>query len=44
MNKREKLFNEKKYNKWELTKEDEPKLETFKDNKEEAMKYIFQYQ
>ena len=40
LNKREKLFNEKKYNKWELTKEDEPKLETFKDNKEEAMKYI----
>ena len=40
LNKREKLFNEKKYNKWELTKEDEPKLDTFKDNKEEAMKYI----
>ena len=40
LSKREKLFNEKKYNKWELTKEDEPKLDTFKDNKEEAMKYI----
>ena len=40
LNKREKLFNEKKYNKWELTKEDEAKLDTFKDNKEEAMKYI----
>ena len=40
LKKREKLFNEKKYNKWELTKEDEPKLDTFKDNKEEAMKYI----
>ena len=39
-NKREKLFNDKKYNKWELTKEDEAKLDTFKDNKEEAMKYI----
>ena len=40
LTKREKLFNEKKYNKWELTKEDEAKLDTFKDNKEEAMKYI----
>ena len=40
LNKREKLFNEKKYNKWELIKEDEAKLDTFKDNKEEAMKYI----
>ena len=40
LNKREKLFNDKKYNKWELTKEDEAKLDTFKDNKEEAMKYI----
>lgn len=40
LSKREKLFNEKKYNKWELTKEDEAKLDTFKDNKEEAMKYI----
>ena len=40
LTKREKLFNEKKYNKWELTKEDEPKLDTFKDNKEEAIKYI----
>jgi len=40
LNKREKLFNEKKYNKWELNKEDEAKLDTFKDNKEEAMKYI----
>ena len=40
LTKRDKLFNEKKYNKWELTKEDEPKLDTFKDNKEEAMKYI----
>ena len=40
LNKREKLFNEKKYSKWELTKEDEAKLDTFKDNKEEAMKYI----
>ena len=40
LNKREKLFNEKKYYKWELTKEDEAKLDTFKDNKEEAMKYI----
>ena len=40
LTKREKLFNEKKYNKWELTKEDEAKLDIFKDNKEEAMKYI----
>ena len=40
LNKREKLFNEKKYNKWELTKEDEAKLDTFKDNKEEALKHI----
>ena len=40
LNKREKLFNDKKYNKWELTKEDEAKLDTFKDNKEEAFKYI----
>ena len=40
LNKREKLFNDKKYNKWELTKEDEANLETFKDNKEEAFKYI----
>ena len=40
LSKREKLFNDKKYNKWELTKEDEAKLDTFKDNKEEAMKYI----
>jgi hypothetical protein len=40
LTKREKLFNDKKYNKWELTKEDEAKLDTFKDNKEEAMKYI----
>ena len=40
LNKREKLFNEKKYNKWELKKEDEEKLDTFKDNKEEAFKYI----
>ena len=40
LNKREKLFNEKKYDKWELSKEDEEKLDTFKDNKEEAYKYI----
>ena len=40
LNKREKLFNDKKYNKWELTKEDEAKLDSFKDNKEEAFKYI----
>ena len=40
LNKREKLFNEKKYNKWELTKEDEANLDSFKDNKEEAFKYI----
>ena len=40
LTKREKLFNEKKYNKCELNKEDEAKLDTFKDNKEEAMKYI----
>jgi hypothetical protein len=40
LTKREKLFNDKKYNKWELTKEDEAKLDTFKDNKEEAFKYI----
>ena len=25
-------YNEKKYNKWELIKEDEAKLDTFKDN------------
>ena len=40
LNKREKLFNEKKYDKWELSKEDQEKLDTFKDNKEEAYKYI----
>lgn len=40
LNKREKLFNEKKFNKWELTKEDEAKLDSFKDNKEEAFKFI----
>lgn len=40
INKREKLFNEKKYAKWELSKEDEAKLDTFKDNHDEAMKYI----
>lgn len=40
INKKEKLFNEKKYNKWELSKEDESKLDDFKDNHDEAMKYI----
>ena len=40
LNKREKLFNEKKYNKWELTKESQDQLDTFKDNKEEAYKHI----
>ena len=40
LNKREKLFNEKKYNKWELTKESQEQLDTFKDNKEEAYKHI----
>ena len=40
INKREKLFAEKKYNKWELSKEDELKLDSFKDNHDEAMKYI----
>lgn len=39
-NKREKLFAEKKYAKWELKKEDEEKIDSFKDNHDEAMKYI----
>ena len=40
LNKREKLFNEKIFNKWELSEEDKAKLDTFKDNREEAFKYI----
>lgn len=40
INKREKLFQEKKYNKWELTKEDQEKLDSFKDNHDEAIKKI----
>lgn len=40
LNKREKLFYERKYSKWELKKEDEQKLDSFKDNYYEAVKYI----
>ena len=38
--KKEKLFNEKKYDKWELSKEDKEKLNEFKNNFSEAMHYI----
>ena len=38
--KKEKLFNEKKYDKWELSKEDKEKLDEFKNNYTEAMHYI----
>ena len=38
--KKEKLFYEKKYDKWELSKEDKEKLNEFKNNYSEAMQYI----
>ena len=38
--KKEKLFFEKKYDKWELSKEDKEKLDEFKNNYSEAMQYI----
>ena len=38
--KKEKLFYEKKYDKWELSKEDKEKLNEFKNNFSEAMHYI----
>ena len=38
--KKEKLFAEKKYDKWELTKEDEKKLNEFKNNFSEASQYM----
>ena len=38
--KKEKLFYEKKYDKWELSKEDREKLNEFKNNFSEAMHYI----
>ena len=38
--KKEKLFLEKKYDKWELSKEDEKKLNEFKNNFQEASKYM----
>ena len=38
--KKEKLFYEKKYDKWELSKEDKEKLDEFKNNYSEAMHYI----
>ena len=40
LEKKEKLFMEKKYNKWELSKEDKKKLDEFKNNYSEAMHYI----
>ena len=40
LNKREKLFNEKKYDKWELSKEDEEKINEFKNNFNEASQYM----
>ena len=38
--KKEKLFLEKKYDKWELSQEDEKNLNKFKNNYQEASKYI----
>ena len=38
--KKEKLFFEKKYDKWELSKEDREKINEFKNNYSEAMHYI----
>ena len=38
--KKEKLFLEKKYDKWELSKEDEKRLNEFKNNFNEASKYM----
>ena len=38
--KKEKLFYEKKYDKWELSKEDKDRLNEFKNNYSEAMHYI----
>lgn len=40
INKREKLFYEKKIEKWELTKEDEKNVEEFKNDHDKAVKYI----
>lgn len=40
LNKREKLFNSKNYAKWELTEEDKQILDEFKDDFNEAKKYI----
>lgn len=38
LTKKEKLFNEKKYSKWELSDEDLKNLDSFKDNREESFK------
>ena len=38
--KKEKLFLEKKYDKWELSKEDEKKINEFKNNFNEASQYM----
>ena len=38
--KKEKLFLEKKYDKWELSKEDEKKINEFKNNFNEAAQYM----
>ena len=38
--KKEKLFLEKKFEKWELSKEDEKKINEFKNNYHEASKYM----
>ena len=38
--KKEKLFLEKRYDKWELSKEDEKKLNEFKNNFNEAVQYM----
>ena len=40
LEKKEKLFFDKKYEKWELTKEDEKNLNEFKDDFQEAKKYM----
>lgn len=40
LNKRDKLFNSKNYAKWELKEEDAKKLDEFKNNYDEAIKYI----
>ena len=38
--KKVKLFEEKQYDKWELSKEDEKKIDEFKNNFNEASKYM----